>query len=129
MRAVSWKSDLACTHQMDDTRAPDSGSGFGLAMLICGETRVFGPAEVERILQEAVRAPAARVVLLPEPQTYESIEREAKAGSSWCTTRSGLLLDAPHLALIENHWDAERPLATSGVSSSMPRRARSAGTP
>ncbi len=103
---------LNCTYRLQDIRTAEYGVGYDLAMLIFGEFNVFRPADATLILTKACQALSAGGMLVLEPHTFEEIEREGKAGTSWRSAASGLFAEQPHLRLEENSWDAERCVAT-----------------
>jgi SAM-dependent methyltransferase len=103
---------LNCTYHLQDIRAAEYGADYGLAMLIFGEFNVFRPADARLILTKACQALSVGGVLVLEPHTFEEIEREGRAGTSWWSAASGLFAERPHLGLVENSWDAERCAAT-----------------
>ena len=103
---------LGCTYLLQDIRAADYGSDYGLAMLIFGEFNTFRPADARLILTKALQALSMDGILVLEPSTFEAVRREGQAGTSWWSAASGLFSDLPHLGLVENSWDAERSVAT-----------------
>ena len=103
---------LGCTYLLQDIRAADYGTDYGLAMLIFGEFNTFRPADARRILTKAYQALSMDGILVLEPSTFEAVRREGQAGTSWWSAASGLFSDLPHLGLVENSWDAERSVAT-----------------
>jgi SAM-dependent methyltransferase len=109
---TAQREGLDCTYFLQDIRTAEYGTGYGLAMQIFGELNVFRPADARLILTKACGALSAGGILVLEPHTFEEIEREGKAGTSWWSAASGLFSEQPHLGLTENSWDVERSVAT-----------------
>jgi SAM-dependent methyltransferase len=103
---------LGCTYLLRDICTADYGTDYGLAMLIFGEFNVFRPADARLILTKAFQALSMDGILVLEPSTFEAVQREGQAGTSWWSAARGLFSDLPHLGLVENSWDAERCVAT-----------------
>lgn len=105
---------LDCTYALDDLRTADYGAGFGLAMLIFGQSNVFRRQEARAILEKAFAALDPGGALLLEPQRYETVAAHGQAGPSWysCGAEGGLFSPAPHLCLTESFWDAEARVST-----------------
>ena len=106
-RETAEEERLDCTYVQQDIRTAEYGTGFGLAMLIFGEFNVFRPDDAHHILRKAHAALDDGGVLLLEPSTHESVEREARQGPLWYASSGGLFSDRPHLCLVENFWDAD----------------------
>lgn len=95
-----------------DIREADYGNDFAFAMLIYGETNVFRPADIRKILGKihAALKPGGKLIL--EPHTFEVIKKIGNEPSSWFTSEGGLFSPNPHLVLTENSWDEEQNAAT-----------------
>jgi SAM-dependent methyltransferase len=104
--------DLSCTYVLQDIRAAEYGTGFGLVMLIYGELNVFRPADARRILAKAQQALAEGGLLLLEPHTYAAVQRMGEEGPAWYSSPGGLFSPQPHLCLQESFWDAGSRTAT-----------------
>jgi SAM-dependent methyltransferase len=105
---------LACTYRFEDVRTADYGHGYGMAMMISGQFNVFRRSDARAILEKAFSALLPDGLLLLEPQRFDSIGKNGRAGTSWysCGEGGGLFSDRPHLCLIESFWDSERQAAT-----------------
>ncbi len=107
------RDGLDCAYVLADIRDADYGGGYALAMLIFGEMNVFRPTDIRLILRKAAQALLPGGLLVLEPQSYEGVEREARAASSWYAAEGGLFFDLPHLVLTENHWDEQQSVGTT----------------
>lgn len=92
----------------------DAGDGgaYDCAMQVFGESNVFKPADLRKILHKIHTAlrPGGRLIL--EVHTYEVIKEIGQAPSSWYTAEGGLFSPNPHLVLTEHFWDAPANVAT-----------------
>ncbi len=95
-----------------DIREADYGSQYDAAMLIFGETNVFRPADIRKILEKIYAALKLGGKLILEPHTFEAIEEIGNHPASWFTSEGGLFSPYPHLVLTENFWDEEQKAAT-----------------
>jgi ubiquinone/menaquinone biosynthesis C-methylase UbiE len=88
------------------------GREFDNAMLIFGETNVFKPPDIRKILHKIYAAfkPGGKLVL--EPHTYEAIKKIGQTTPSWFSAESGLFSPHPHIVLTERFWNADQNAAT-----------------
>ena len=95
-----------------DIRDVDYGRHYDNAMLIFGETNVFKPVDIRKILRKISVALKAGGKLILEPHTFEAVKNIGLTTPSWYAVDKGLFLPDPHLVLTEYFWDAEQNAAT-----------------
>lgn len=100
------------TYIHEDIRKANYGNNFPNAMLIFGETNVFRPTDIRKILGKIYAAlnPGGKLILEPHP--FEVIKEIGNKPRSWFSSEGGLFSPAPHLVLTENFWDEEHRTAT-----------------
>ncbi|NIR00619.1 MAG: methyltransferase domain-containing protein, partial [Gemmatimonadales bacterium] len=104
---------LPCEYRLGDLRSTDYGAGYGLAMQVFGEINVFRREDAQAILRKSREALAENGAALLEVHTFEAVERQGKAGSTWYAASQGLFSDSPHLCLEESFWDQEAHACTT----------------
>jgi len=111
-REQAAQQELEITYIHEDIRKADYGNNFSNAMLIYGETNVFKPADIRKILGKiyAALTPGGKLIL--EPHTFKAIKEIGNKPPSWFTSEGGLFSPNPHLVLTENFWDEEQSAAT-----------------
>jgi SAM-dependent methyltransferase len=112
-RRQSAEAASRCTYIEADVRTADLGGGYGLVTMLYGELNVFAPEDARAILARARAALREGGVLLLEPHTFEAVRGMGEEPATWYSSESGLFADAPHLCLIEHHWDEERRATTT----------------
>jgi SAM-dependent methyltransferase len=95
-----------------DIREAEYGRGYDHAMLIFGETNVFKPADIRKILRKIHAALKPGGLLILEPHTYEAVKKIGQTAKTWYASEGGLFSPHPHLVLTERFWDAEQNAAT-----------------
>ena len=90
----------------------DPNPEYDCAMQIFGETNVFKPADLRKILSkiQAALKPGGKLIL--EAHTDEAIKKIGQAPASWYSAENGLFSAIPHLVLTEHFWDAQANAAT-----------------
>ena len=113
-RETATGEGLACTYRAEDVRDADFGAGYGLVMMIFGQFNVFRRTDARAILEKALSALLPGGLLLLEPQRFDTVEKNGRAGSSWysCGQAGGLFSERSHLCLSESFWDSGRCSAT-----------------
>jgi SAM-dependent methyltransferase len=106
------KENLGCRYLHEDIRKADFGTGFDLAMLIFGELNVFRTTEAKAILKKANHALSENGILLLEPHSFGVVKNIGQPPPSWCSAKSGLFSEKPHICLDENFWDEQSSTAT-----------------
>jgi len=110
-------------YELADLREAEYGGPYDLAMQIFGEINVFKPADAARILAKAAAALAPGGKILLEVHGFSLVEGLGREGPSWSASRGGLFSPAPHISLVERHWDARRSVATVRYDIIDPERA------
>ena len=100
------------TYIHEDIREANYGDNFSNAMLIFGETNVFRPSDIRKILEKIYAAlnPGGKLILEPHP--FEAIYEIGNRPPSWHSSQGGLFSPDPHLVLTENFWDEKQSAAT-----------------
>ena len=106
-------SKLAIRYEQDDIREAAYPEEQDLVMLISGEVNVFTPADAGGILCKAAESLKPTGTLVLEVHAPEVIPGMGQASRSWCTSKSGLWSDSPHVCLQESFWHPERKVATT----------------
>lgn len=108
------REGLACTYRLADAREAEYGDGYDLVMMLYGQFNVFRRGDARSILKKALSSLTPDGFLLLEPQRFDTVEKNGKAGTSWysCGEGGGLFSDRPHLCLSESFWDHEKQAAT-----------------
>jgi SAM-dependent methyltransferase len=110
-RDFAQAQQLACEYQLADVRHADYGAGYDLAMFVFGESNVFRPEELQRILSKASAALNDGGHILLEVHPREVVQRLGQQHAAWYTLEQGLFSDRPHLVLFESFWDEAQAVA------------------
>jgi SAM-dependent methyltransferase len=104
------------TYIQADLRQADYAVGNGVqydaVMQIFGETNVFRPSDLRKILQKAHAVLKAGGRLILEAHTFEAVKEIGQNHASWHSAESGLFSPHPHLVLSEHFWDEKLHTAT-----------------
>ncbi|MFN2234737.1 MAG: methyltransferase domain-containing protein [Anaerolineales bacterium] len=92
--------------------AADDGGAYDCAMQVYGESNVFSPSDLRKILLKIHTVIRSGGRLILEVHTYEVVKKIGQAPSSWYAAESGLFFPNPHLVLTEHFWDAPTNTAT-----------------
>lgn len=113
-RETAERDGLSCTYHLEDVREAAFGEGYGLVMMIFGQFNVFRRDDMRAILAKAFACLLPGGHLLLEPQSFDTVEKSGRAGSSWysCGDGGGLFSAHPHLCLMESFWDAKAQATT-----------------
>ena len=98
--------------EADYTPTCDAGNEYDYAMQIFGETNVFKPSDIRKILHKIYAAlkPGGKLILEVHP--YEVVKKIGQTATSWYAVENGLFSPHPHLVLTENFWDKKQSAAT-----------------
>jgi SAM-dependent methyltransferase len=110
-RDFAQSQQLACEYQLADVRYADYGAGHDLAMFVFGESNVFRPDDLRRILSKAYAALNDDGHILLEVHTWDVVKRLGHQHTTWYTLEQGLFSDRPHLVLFESFWDEAQAVA------------------
>lgn len=122
---------LSCDYIEGDVREATYGGPYGLVMMLYGELNVFTPEDAGLVLALASAGLQEDGILLLEAHTFAAVERMGRKPPTWYSSRAGLFMDAPHLCLLEHHWNEQRSAATmryfvvSAASGEVTRHAQS----
>ncbi len=110
-RDFAQAQQLTCEYQLADVRYADYGTGYDLVMFVFGESNVFRPEELQRILGKAYAALNDGGHILLEVHTLEVVQRLGHQRATWYSLEQGLFSDRPHLVLFESFWDEAQAVA------------------
>ena len=101
-RMTAGPDHLAVEYIEGDIRSAPFGSRFGLVMLIHGESNVFHPRDLDRILKKARSALSPGGFLLLEVHTFEAVQEIGQSPARWGAFRVGLWAAEPRY--IDRVW-------------------------
>jgi SAM-dependent methyltransferase len=110
-RDFAQAQQLACDYRLNDVRHAEYGIGYDLVMFIFGESNVFRPEDLQRILSKAYAALNDGGHLLLEVHPLEVVQRLGHQRAAWYTLEQGLFSDRPHLVMFESFWDEAQAVA------------------
>ncbi|NTU64665.1 MAG: class I SAM-dependent methyltransferase [Chloroflexi bacterium] len=110
-RDFAQAQQLACEYHLADVRDAEYGAGYDLAMFVFGESNVFRPEDLQRILSKAYAALNDGGHILLEVHTLEVVQRLGHQRATWYSLQQGLFSDRPHLVLFESFWDEAQRVA------------------